>query len=295
MPMLRRALVPLLVLSLLATAGACKKNKKDAFSEEDLLTTEQLWEKGTKALGKGHSATARRYFDQITLREDVGEYKDKAAIAVADTYYQEHTIESYAEAISRYQTFLSFHPTHPQAPYCQYQIGRCHLEMVESPDRDVQPAEQAREAFRSLVENYPQSEYAAESRKRLAEVSDILAAHEIKVGDFYLKNEAYSAAAARYRNVVEGFPEYWNMPLVHFRLAEALAGDGQNQEAAAYYSMVSEKAPGTELAATAEKRLARLQAGEEKGWRDKKDLPNDPLLKPKAKEEKAPWWKFWAK
>lgn len=292
-PTLRRTLIPLLVLALLASSLACGKKKKDVFSEESMLTIEQLWDKGMKAFKKGHTATARRYFDQINLREDAGDYKDRADIAIADSFYDEKTVESYSEAIGRYQSFLSFHPTHPQAAYCQYRIGLCHLSMVETPDRDVTPALNAREAFRNLVENYPESEYAAPSQQKLVQVNDILAAHEIKVGDYYLKNEHYSGAAARYRLVVENYPAYWNMPLVHFRLAEALAGDGQDQEAAAYYILVSEKAPGTELAATAQKRLARLQSGDD-SRRHKKDLPDDPLLKPKEKEKGgSPWWKFW--
>jgi len=287
---LKRTLVPVLALALLASAAAChKKSKRDAFNPESILTVQQLWEKGQEALKKDHTVTARRYFDQITLREDAGDYKDLAALATADSYYQEHNVSAYAEAISRYQTFLSFHPTHEKAAYCQYRIALCWLEELVSPDRDTYPATKAQEAFRSLLENYPSSPYAAEADKHLAEVVNVLAAHEIKVGDFYLKNEQWQGAAARYRVVVEKYPAYWNMPLVHFRLAEALAGAGQTDESRVYYRLVVEKAGGTDLAQAATRRLERLDRTGEK--HSKQDLPDDPLLQ--TKKRTSPWWKFW--
>jgi len=287
---LRRALVPLLALALLAPALAChKKPKAEKASPESILSVPQLWEKGQEALKKDHTVTARRYFDQITLREDAGDYKDKASLATADSYFQERTIDAYAEAISRYQTFLSFHPTHEKAAYCQYQIARCWVEELVSPDRDTYPATKAQEAFRNLIENYPTSPYVPDAKKRLAEVTDMLAAHEIKVGDFYMKNDQWQGAAARYRVVVEKYPGYWNMPLVHFRLAEALAGAGQADEARVYYRLVVEKAGGTDLAQTASRRLERLDRSGEKPT--KKDLPSDPLLQ--TKKRTSPWWKFW--
>lgn len=287
---LRRALVPVLALALLAPAAACHKKPKAAkVSEESILTVSQLWEKGEAAMKKGHNVTARRYFDQITLREDAGDYKDRATLAIADSYFEDRTIEGYAEAISRYQTFLSFHPTHEKAPYCQYRIALSWLQEMSSPDRDTLPAVKAQEAFRNLIENYPQSSFVPDAQKRLAEVVNILAAHEIKVGDFYLKDGKWEGAAARYRVVVDKYPTYWNMPLVHFRLAEALAGAGRADEAKVYYRLVVEKASGTELAQRASRRLERLDRAGEKP--SKKDLPNDPLLQ--SKKRTTPWWKFW--
>jgi outer membrane protein assembly factor BamD len=289
----RRALFFLLALALLVTAAAChRKAKAETFKEDSILSVEQLWERGQASLEKGRTVTARRYFDQITLREDAGDYKDKASLATADSFFKEETLDGYTEAIARYQTFLSFHPTHPQAAYCQFQIALAYLQEVATPDRDTQPASRAKEAFTNLIENYPNSTLVPEARTRLAQVNDILAAHEIKVGDFYMKNGQWQGAAARYRVVVDKYPGYWNMPLVHFRLAEALAGAGQSEEARIYYRSVVEKAGGTDLAQDATDRLERLdRPGESRADRNKKDLPDDPLLK--DRDNRDPWWKFW--
>ena len=285
-----------LSILLLLPAVACHHKRNAAKTSAEVVPVERLWAKGQAAMKKHHESTARKYFDQISLREDAGEYKDKAAIATADSYRMEHNVEAYAEAISRYQTFLAFHPTRPEAAYCQYEIAECYLEEVQTPDRDITPAARAQEAYRNVVENYPNSSYVAGAKKKLQRVNDILAAHEIKVGDFYLKDKDYPGAIARYRAVLDKYPSYWNLPLVKFRLGEALYRGNQREEAALYFRQIAEEQGSTQLAKAASKRLAQIERHDGKpssaGQKPEK-LPGGPLVQPKGKSKH--WWQFWKK
>jgi outer membrane protein assembly factor BamD len=279
-----------LILAALLSAGCSKKKPKAGEAPKEVLPVATLYAKGQEALAKKKPVTARRYFDQITLREDAGDYKDKATIAIADSYFIEHTLETYAEAIGRYQSFLAFHPTHYAAAYCQYRIALAYYEEMESPDRDMTPATYARDAFQALIENYPNCEYVKDSKEKIAEVTDLMAAHEITVGDWYLKHGHNSSAAGRYRYVIEKYPKYWNMPVVYYRLGDALARDGQTQEALLYFTRVTQETQGTSVAKSAQKEIARIEkrGGKDKGG-DKKAL-DEPLTKPK---DKSHWWQFW--
>lgn len=285
-----KALVAVAAVALILMTGCHHRRPKKDKAPVELVPVATLYAKGQAALRKKRPATARRFFDQIELREDAGEYKDKAAIAIADSFMVDHTLESYSEAISRYQSFLAFHPTHPQAAYCQYKIGEAWLEEIDTPDRDMYPATQAKEAFQALLENYPNSPYSAEATKRIATINDMLAAHEIKVGDWYLKDGHYKGAIARYRGVVEKYPRYWNMPLVFSRLAEALYRDGQEKEALLYFTRITQDAPGTVLAKNAQKRIQRIQKHETASKSKQKDLFKEPLIEQKKKKH---WWQFW--
>lgn len=284
--------VKLLVAVGLASAlllTAChhrRANKRELDKEVTVVPVATLYEQGQTALKKKKPVAARRYFDQIALREDAGDYKDKAAIATADSYYQEHTFEAYSEAISRYQSFLAFHPTHPQAAYCQFMIGEAWYGEVNSPDRDMGAALNARQAYQAVVENYPSSSYAAQSEKKLARVSDLLAAHEIRIGDWYLKNGHPKGAIARYRGVIDRYTKYWNMPAVYFRLGEALYRDGQNKEALLYFTRITQEVPDTVLAKNALKRIDRIQKKEgARGDRDK-DVFKEPIVQKEKKGKK---------
>jgi len=276
------------LVALLLATGCHPKRPKEKAGPTEVVPVATLYAKGQEALRKKRPATARKDFDQIALREDAGEYKDKAAIATADSYFQEGTIEAYAEAISRYQAFLAFHPTHAEAAYCQFQIGEAYF--METPDRDTAPALRSRDAFQALIENYPSSQYAAQAAKKLAAVNDLLAAHEIKVGDWYLKNDHPMSAIGRYRYVVEKYPKYWNMPLVYSRLGEALYRNGQDKEALLYFTRIVQEVPGTVLAKNAQRSIARIEKREGTKASKDKTIFKEPLVPPKKQKH---WWEFW--
>ena len=112
------------------------------------------------------------------------------------------------EAISRYQSFLAFHPTHPQAAYCQFMIGEAWFEEIDTPrpghgrrlQREGRPT-------RPWWRTTHQPLRGPRPRRRLAQVNDMLAAHEIRSGDWYLKNGHPKGAIARYRGVIEQIPQ----------------------------------------------------------------------------------------
>ncbi len=291
MSRLRILFVALMILVFLATG--CRKKRKVELAEipREITPVEEIYQQGVHYLEKNRSGKARRYFDQIALREDAGDYKELADIGTADAWFIEHSIQGYAEAISRYQSFLAFHPTHPKAPYCQLQIARAYLEEMSTPDRDTRPAKNALISLDALIDNYPESAAADKGRELKRDVSDFLAAHEIKVGDYYFKEGSYSASIERYQTVLRGYPEYWNLPLVHARLAEAYYRYGDYDKAANYFTEVTEEAPGTRLASNADKRLQRIESGKGAGSKMGKKPSDKDLTQTKNKR----WYQFWKK
>ncbi len=305
----RRLLTATGMVLLLAILPACHHRRPKSSAPMEIVPVATLYAKGRKAMQKHKEATARKYFDQIVLREDAGKYKNKATIAIADSYMADHTIDAYAEAISRYRSFLAFHPTHPRAAYCQYQIGHAYFGEINTPDRDITPATSALRAFRAVVDNYPKSSYSKKAQVEIKAVRNVLAAHEIKVGDWYLKDGHPKGAIARYRGVLKKYPHYWNIPLVQHRLAEALSAGGRNREALLYFKLITTEVPGTKLAKSARKDIEKIDRREEvkipatvkKHWWQfwkrigrKNPAFEAPLIPPKQNEKrKNHWWQFW--
>ena len=254
--MFKRTAILFAVILLTLSFTGCHKQKGPKRAEPvELMTVSELYTKGEEFLKKGRTTSARKYFEQVTLREDAGDLKNKAMIAIADSFYEDDTVDAYSEAISRYNSFLAFHAMHPMAPYCQYRIGLCYFREMDRPDRDVMPAKSAKESFRRLIENYPNCEYVGDAKEKTVEVDNILAAHEIYVGDFYLKSGHPKSAKARYRQVLETYPNYWNIPLVTFRLAEAERDDRQFEDAKALYEKVIALNPDSQMAREARKNI----------------------------------------
>lgn len=288
--MLKRALILSSIVLLAVSFTACHKQRGPKRAEPvELMTVSELYSKGDAFLKKGRTHTARKYFEQVTLREDAGELKDKAAIAIADSYYEEESIDAYSEAISRYNSFLAFHTMHPMAPYCQYRIGLCFFREMDRPDRDVTPARSAKESFRRLIENYPNSEYVADAKEKSEEADNILAAHEIYIGDFYFRSGHFKSAKARYQQVLDSYPSYWNIPLVTYRLAEAEREDGEFEKARTLYEKVISLNPDSQMARDAQKNMGSMGKKEARESKRENKKLEEPLPRVKTKH----WWQFW--
>src|SRR5262249_17566342 len=60
-------------------------------------------------------------------------------------------------------------------------------------------------AFKTVVEQYPKSEYAHDSLQRMVYLRDRLASYEVNVARYYYKRGAYIAAAQRARGAIEQY------------------------------------------------------------------------------------------
>ena len=78
---------------------------------------------------------------------------------------------------------------------------------IDRSDRDPAKSRQAFDDFRRLIQQYPDSKYAADARKRMMFIKNRLASYEIAIAKFYMRREAYVAAANRGRYVIEHFPD----------------------------------------------------------------------------------------
>ncbi len=117
-----------------------------------------------------------------------------------------HEKEGYAEAIVEYRHFLDLHHNHVLAPYAHYRLALSHFKMIGTVDLDVTPAKMAREAFTALMADFPGSQYEAEALDAIRRCDRHLAQHDLFIGKFYYRKEAYMAAAKRFRKVADSHP-----------------------------------------------------------------------------------------
>ena len=74
-------------------------------------------------------------------------------------------------------------------------------------ERDPQAARDAFISFKELVTRFPDSKYAADSRARMNYLLNALASNEVHVAKYYMKREAWVAAANRAREVLTNYPD----------------------------------------------------------------------------------------
>jgi outer membrane protein assembly factor BamD len=128
-----------------------------------------------------------------------------AQLRIADVYFLQ---ENYAESAATYEAFKDLHPKHPKFGYAMFRIGLAHYNDIPSVHaRDLSPAFKAEEGFNDYLFKFPNDEFSAEAKEKLAETRRILAEKEMYIANFYFKREMWEAAKGRYSKVVSQYSE----------------------------------------------------------------------------------------
>ncbi len=120
-----------------------------------------------------------------------------------------------AAAIATLDRFVRFNPSSPALDYALYLRGLVNfndnlglfgrLSGQSLSERDQQAARESWQAFRQLVEQFPDSRYAGDARVRMDYIVNSLADHELAVARYYLRRGAFVAAANRAQRAVVDF------------------------------------------------------------------------------------------
>ena len=176
------------------------------------LSEAELYRQAREALDSGEFETAIDYYGKLGARFPFGEYAEQGQLDLVYAYYSFKEPESALEEAER---FVEFNPRHPEVAYAYYIKGLANYNRrqgwfdrwirIDRAERDTSELVASFDAFGTVVEKFPDSRYSADSRKRMIELRDTLARHELTVARHYAGREAWVAAARRAENIVSRF------------------------------------------------------------------------------------------
>lgn len=211
----RGTLVALCVVLLAVSVAGCRTHRA---KDQKKVTPEALYKKAHKSLESYDFNNAIKTYEQLTARFPFTDEARQARLDLIYAYYRAGESESATDAA---ESFIRENPTHPRVDYAYYMKGLVDFEhapnAIESlfrADLSKRPPSTARKsfaAFKTVVEQYPKSEYAHDALQRMVYLRDRLANYEVHVAQYYFKRGAYIAAAQRAKNAVE---EYDGAPAV---------------------------------------------------------------------------------
>jgi outer membrane protein assembly factor BamD len=194
----------------------------------DDLTARQIFELGERQVEAGNPDDAAVTFGEIERLYPYSEFAQRALIMQAFAYHRDR---DYPNSRASAQRFLDFYPAEQDAPYAAYVLALSYYDQISDIGRDQGLTFQALQSLRNVIENYPDSEYAAASVAKFDLAFDQLAAKEMEIGRYYLKRGNYAAAANRFRTVVEDFQTTTHTPEALHRLVETYLSLGLTDEA----------------------------------------------------------------
>jgi outer membrane protein assembly factor BamD len=211
-----RALVPIVVIGAgLGTTllGGCGL-LPDVVDETSGWTPNKLYAEAKDAMAEGAYDKAIKYFEKLEARFPYGRYAQQAQLEVAYAYFRQSEVASTISACDR---FIRLHPNHPNVDYAYYLKGLAnfnedlgllgYVSLQDLTERDPKAARDSFDAFKVLVNKYPESRYTPDATARMKYLVNALASHEVHVARFYMKREAYVAAVNRAQTAIKTYPD----------------------------------------------------------------------------------------
>ncbi|RSK37973.1 outer membrane protein assembly factor BamD [Rhodovulum iodosum] len=171
---------------------------------------------------------AARLFGEVERLYPYSDWAKRALIMQAFAYHRDRDYENSRATAQRY---IDFFPADEDAAYAQYLLALSYYDQIDLVGRDQGLTFQALQALRTVIERYPDSEYAKSAILKFDLAFDHLAAKEMEIGRYYHKRGHFSAAINRFRVVVEDFQTTTHTAEALFRLVEAYLSLGLDDEA----------------------------------------------------------------
>ena len=228
----------LIILLSIFILNGCSKNDKEIslikeINQEDEMI--QAYKEGVKALDENDTFFAAKKFLEAELLYPQSEWASKSSLMASYAYYMEG---NYSEALYNLERFLKTYPKDPRIDYVHYLIGLSYYENIEGEKKDIKPLIEAKNKFKFVIQNYPNTDFALDSKFKIDLINDVLASKEMYLGRHYIKKEKWVAAINRFKIVLNDYDTtIYTEEAIH-RLVEIHYKIGLEGEAKKYASLL---------------------------------------------------------
>ena len=213
-------------------------SKKEASVSSTPSTQEEaikVYEEGLKSLEDGQYFYARKKFDQSESLLPQTQWAAKSALMSSYCLY---SMTLYDEAILNLKRFIKTYPADTNIDYAHYLIAISYYEQILDEDKDIGPLVLSKKTIEDFLKKYPNTDYAMDLKFKLDLIINQLAAKELSIARYYIKNEKWIPAINRLKVIVEKYDKTIFIEEALFRLVEIYYRIGLDDEAKAAASML---------------------------------------------------------
>jgi len=176
------------------------------------MSAAQIYGEGRTFLDAEDYPNAIMYFDILEARYPFGIYSTQSML---DLSYASYKSNLKAEAIVNADRFIRLYPNHPNVSYAYYLRALSNFNkdqnlitelLGQDPSKyDVSKLRQSFDDFSVIVNKFPNTEYAKDSRNRLLYIKNKMAANELYIAKYYIKRSAHIAAIERIKYLLTNY------------------------------------------------------------------------------------------
>ncbi|MGQ0542026.1 MAG: outer membrane protein assembly factor BamD, partial [Blastocatellia bacterium] len=226
----------------------------------------ELFIVATREVRKKNFDVGRLLFQTIITTYPDSPYLPMSKLAVADSFFLEGSTSALIQAISAYQDWLTFFPTHPLADRVVLKIAESEMRQIGLPDRDATRAKRAETRLKALLQNYPNSILRKDAEERLKQVQNNLGSHNLLIANYYYTQSVgqgksgLKGAQSRYREILDKYPNFGYMDEALFKLANTYLVEEETDQAARYFQRIVRDYPNSDYVAESKKQLELIGA-----------------------------------
>ena len=224
-------------LILILNFGCSKKEEKKTILKQKNLETQmiEVYNDAMKEFEKGDVIYAGKKFGEAELLYPQSIWAPRAVLMSAYGYF---TQGYYGYAINDLERFLTKYKNHPQTDYAYYLLALCHYDQIVDEKKDLNEIIQAKKYFETVINNYPNTDYARDSYFKLEYIREVMASKEMYLARYYVEREKWVPAIKRFKKVVNDYETTIFIEEALHRLVELNYKIGLTKEAEKYASLL---------------------------------------------------------
>ena len=194
------------LISALLILSCSKKDKIEATLEEGTIEEQMIlaYKEGLEFLENGDALYASKKFNEAEILFPQSIWAPKSSVMSAySLYYYNY----YGDAIFQLERHLKNYPNDKNLAYVHYLIAICYFEKLSDEKKDLEPLIQTQKKFEYIINNYPNTDFAIDSKYKLDLILDMLAAKEMYIGRHYMETEKWIGAINRFKNVINNYDD----------------------------------------------------------------------------------------
>ena len=222
-----------LILLLIFNVSCKNKDTNKLIIAEEELDVQMIkaYKEGLDLLNKGDGLGASKKFNDAELLYPQSIWAPRSSLMSAYSLYSSMYL---IDAVYEAERFLKVYPKHEREVYAYYLLAISYYDQIIDEKKDLNPLIKAKENFEIVIDKYPNSDFAFDSKLKLAAIQEILASKEMYTAKYYFEREKWIPAINRYKNVINKYQTTIYVEEALHRLVEIHYTIGLEDEAKKY-------------------------------------------------------------
>jgi len=208
---------------------SCSNKEEQGVTIDNISgSPEELYKLAMIELESNNYDLAKTKFEQIEIKFPLSNEAVQSQIMSA---FIEYAQMNYDEAIFKFNRVINRYPAHKNIDYAYYMRAMCYFEQLNDERLDGKNNLESLENFTQIINRFPNSKYARDSEQKIILIKQNMAAKDMNIALFYLKNKKYLAAMKRYKKVIDDYQKTKFVPEALHRLVEIYYSLGMIEDA----------------------------------------------------------------